>query len=728
MTEPAKHPLTLRFLDEDLERAFLSDYVEKSRRSVEIGLIAGLIVYGLIFGVMDWIQSTNALWQIWLLRGVVCLLGIGALVYNRQSTYPRNLHLIVSVIIFIAGVGLIGMILLDHSPDAYLDGPVLLILPAYVLFRLRFIHASIIGLLLFALYCVAIYFVEGMRATDLLASAIFLFSANLIGMFAGYALESYARQAFWQTRVIDEERAAKASLLEVKNRFFANISHEIRTPLTLILGPVDDLIQGPAEPLAQPVLQVLRAVRSSGNRLMSFINQLLDLSRAESEQLPMTLHQGDLVQFLTHLMQTFQPYAKAEHIAVTFIPEHSARAFVSDYEKLEVIISNLVSNAIKYTPAGGAVHVSLTQHETGRVQLAVKDNGPGIPEEALPHIFDRFYRVAAGHIRQKTGLGLGLALTRVMVTQLNGQIDVSSTVGVGTTFKVTLPALDVASDSIQKLDLSTEEDLALAPAPEAVMPNPTSEQPAVLIVDDEAGVRSYLAQCLTDYTIFEAANGEEALALVVRHMPDLIVSDLMMPVMDGQMLVQQVRRNPMASHIPFIMLTADNDSEVRLENLDRGVDDFLTKPFNRRELQLRVRNMLAARRRMQQANQAHLFMTPEREEVQSSERVFLEQLRSTIAAHLKDEHFNVEALAEAMGVSTRQLQRKSKALTDETPTALIRLMRLRKASQLIEAKYGTIAEVAYAVGFNNPAYFTKCFREQFGVSPGNWQAGSEAMK
>ncbi|MEM8485203.1 MAG: response regulator [Bacteroidota bacterium] len=720
MTEPAKNPITLRFQDEALEQAFWADYVEKSRRSIEIGLVAGLIVYGVIFGIMDWVQATNALWQIWVLRGTVCLIGIGALIYNRTAVYPQNLHGIVSVIIFVAGLGLIAMILLDHSPDAYLDGPVLLILPAYVLFRLRFIHASIIGVILFLLYCVAIYFVEGMRATDLLASAIFLFAANLIGMFAGYALEAYARQAYWQTRVIDEERAAKASLLEVKNRFFANISHEIRTPLTLILGPVDDLIQAPATSLPAPVLQVLRAVRRSGDRLLSFINQLLDLSRAESEQLPMQLHQGDLVEFLEQVMQSFQPYAQAEHVAVTFIPETGATPFVSDFEKLEVIVSNLVSNAIKYTPSGGAVHVALIQHGAWGIELAVKDNGPGIAADALPHIFDRFYRVAEGHVRQKAGLGLGLALTRVMVEQLNGRIDVVSTVGVGTTFNVRLPKLDVAPESLPRLNLSrAAPDTAV---PEEIVPAVIEGQPTVLVVDDDPEVRGYLTECLETYTIFEASNGEEAVALVTRHMPDLIVSDLMMPVMDGKALVNHLRAQPMLSHIPFIMLTADNDNAVRLESLDYGVDDFLTKPFNSRELQLRVRNMLAARQRMQLDNQAHLFMTPAREDIQSAEHVFLEKLRSAIDANLQDEHFNADALADALGVSTRQLQRKSKALTNETPTALIRIMRLKKAGHLIADKYGTIAEVAYAVGFNNPAYFTKCFREHFGVAPSNWQS------
>ncbi len=723
MTEPAKHPITLRFLDDTLEDAFIPDYLEKSRRSIEIGLFAGLIVYGVIFGIMDWVQQTNALWQILTLRGIVCLLGIGALVYNRTVKYPERLHLIVSLIILVAGIGLIAMILLDHSPDAYLDGPVLLILPAYVLFRLRFVNATVIGVIIFLLYCVAIYFLEGMRATDLLASAIFLFAANLIGMFAGYALESYARQAFWQTRIIDQERAAKASLLEVKNRFFANISHEIRTPLTLILGPVDDLIQDEAAQLPQKAMRVLRTVRRSGDRLLAFINQLLDLSRAESEHLPSQMHKADVVEFLDTVLQGFQPYAESENISVTFIPETRALSFASDYEKLEVVCSNLISNAIKYTESGGAVHVGFAHDDSeGVIRITVKDSGPGIAAEDLPHIYDRFYRVEETHVQQQSGLGLGLALTRVMVEQLNGQIDVVSKLEVGTTFTVALPVPVLNLDDVPALDVYAfaGEATEVPVAETAVHAGVADERPVVLIVDDDAALRAYLAQCLARYTVFEASNGEEGASLASRHMPDLIVSDLMMPVMDGQGLVKHVRANPLLSHIPFIMLTANDTEEARLESLDRGVDDFLTKPFNRRELQLRVRNILAARQRMQRAHQDHLLMEPTREAVQSSEQAFLEQLRDTIDANLQDEHFNADALAEAIGVSTRQLQRKSKALTDETPTALIRMMRLKKASHLLADRYGTVAEIAYAVGFNNPAYFTKCFRAFFGEAPRNW--------
>ena len=240
-------------------------------------------------------------------------------------------------------------------------------------------------------------------------------------------------------------------------------------------------------------------------------------------------------------------------------------------------------------------------------------------------------------------------------------------------------------------------------------------------MEDDPRVSDYLKSCLSDYTLFEATDGEEGLSLIKRHMPDLIVSDLMMPGMDGREFIHRIRSDIMLSHIPFIMLTADVSEASRLDNLEEGVDDYLTKPFNKRELQLRVRNLLAARKRMQQEHHAHVLMEPSPETVQSSEHVFLERLRTLVDGNLADEHFNADALADELGVSVRQLQRKTKALLDETPTALIRMMRLKKAGQLITAEFGTVSEIAYAVGFNNPTYFTKCFREYFGEAPLTWK-------
>ncbi len=735
MNEPAKQPFTLRFIDEKLESQFLAEYIEKSRKPIEIGLWVGLFVYGLLFGIMDWVLESNALYPILGIRIIVCLLGVGVIFYGRSAATPTLYHEVVAALICIAGLGLLTMILLDHSPDAYLDGPVLLILPTYVLFRLRFIYASIVGVLLFVVYCVVIYFVEGMRASDLLGSVIFLFAANLIGMVAGYELENYARKEFWQTRVIDRERKANAELLELKNRFFANISHEIRTPLTLIVGPLEDVLSTESQ-LPEGVVRVLKAARRSGERLLRFITQLLDLAKVDVQHEPSDYKKANLVAFLEAEVENFQPYAASQGITLTYVHEMESLDFICDYDKLDVIVSNLLSNALKYTQQEGAVRLSLGQDaDTGNIVIVVKDNGQGIPEADLPHIFDRFYRVAHHSSLKKEGLGLGLSLTHAMVEQMEGRIRVESEEAFGSAFTVDLPALTELE--LEAVVPELDEFVASAPDLELtgidvngpVVPDGSGnvDAPAViLLVEDDPEVRKYIRECLPGYSIYEASNGEEGLQQVEEHVPDLILSDLMMPGMDGRQFAHQIRSNMMLSHIPFIMLTANVSESSKIKSLEEGVDDYLTKPFNRKELQLRVRNMLAARRQWQQAHHAHIAMEPSLESVQSSERIFLEQLRSLIDERLGEEYFNADALADELGVSVRQLQRKTKALLDETPTALIRLMRLKKAGQLIEAEYGTVSEVAYAVGFNNPTYFTKCFREYFGEAPTSWKKNEMA--
>lgn len=755
MNEPAKQPFTLRFLDDKLESQFLADYIGKSRKPIEIGLWVGLFVYGVLFGIMDWILESNALYPILGIRLFVCLLGAGVIFYGRSSTTPARYHELVAGLIFIAGLGLVAMILLDHSPDAYLDGPVLLILPTYVLFRLRFMYASIVGVLLFVVYCVVIYFVEGMRASDLFGSVIFLFAANLIGMVAGYELENYARKEFWQTRVIDQERKANAELLALKNRFFANISHEIRTPLTLIVGPLDDILSSERR-LPEGVARVLATARRSGERLLRFITQLLDLAKVDGQQESTDYKKTNLVAFLDAEVENFQPYAASQGITLSYVQEVESLEFICDYDKLDVIVSNLLSNALKYTPRDGAVRLTLAHNvAAGAVSIEVKDNGQGIPSADLPHIFDRFYRVAHHSGLKKEGLGLGLSLTHAMVNQLGGEISVESEEAFGSSFTVILPVLSDADVESQVVDLddfaSSLPDIREVEtghshlvgdgaAGDAAAEHDSADgstvitdaggaenQPAViLLVEDDPEVRAYIGECLTDYTIVEAASGEEGLKQVEEHIPDLILSDLMMPGMDGRQFAHEIRSQMMLSHIPFIMLTANVSESSKIKSLEEGIDDYLTKPFNRKELQLRVRNILAARRQWQQAHHAHIVMEPSLESVQSSERVFMERLRSLIDERLGEEHFNADALADELGVSVRQLQRKTKALLDETPTALIRVMRLKKAGQLIEAAFGTVSEVAYAVGFNNPTYFTKCFREYFGEAPTSWKKNVES--
>lgn len=731
MIEPKKHFITLRYADDALEKRFIEDYTEKSRRTVAVGLVVGAVVYGLLFGFMDWLQETNALVAIWSIRVGICLAAMAMYLSMRSAIFSRYMQEMMGLLIFVAGAGLLAMILLDTSPDAYLDGPVLVILPAYVLLRLRFIYAACVGLLLLVLYGLVIYYSEGMRASELWASAVFLFAANLIGMAAGYTLESYARKEFWQTLVIDREREANARLLDVKNHFFANISHEIRTPLTLMLGPVEDSLATSEKSNIVVARRVLQSIQRNGHRLMKFISQLLELSRLDAEQTAFVFERRDVLQFLEQEVMSFQPYAETRQIDlqidVSNVPDRKRHVFGTDYDRLEIVLSNLISNAIKYTQAGGVVCVALSGNaENGYLLIEVRDNGPGIPENELCHIFDRFYRVASPEIRSERGLGLGLSLTQAIVLQLGGKIEAESKVGFGTKFCVSIPDRADAEMAEDQSAVSPQIDETVLTASDTLEAQPEKDiegdHALVLVIDDHDEVRAYIRECLeSQYDVIEAVDAEAGFPIAKQHIPDMIIVDLMMPGMGGHAFVEQVREEMMLSHVPLVMLTASANEKEKLSALEAGVDAFMTKPFNKRTLVLQVQNLITMRNRLKARYSLEIVSEGENESIVSAESAFLKKLRETVKAHMADEYFNGDALAEEMGVSLRQLQRKTKAITEESPNSFIRLIRLQHAKQLVEAQYGTVAEIAYAVGFSNPTYFTKCFRERFGKAPSEWK-------
>ena len=693
------------------------------KKTVRFGILIGVLVYGLLFGIIDWVRETNALETIWSIRIGICVLGFCVYLIVDSRFFERFMQPVLSTLMVVAGIGLLGMIFSDDDSRAYLDGPVLVVLPAYVLFRIRFIYASVAGLIVFILYCAVIYFIEGMRASDLWASAVFLFSANLIGMVAGYELEWYARKEFWQTLRIDEERRANANLLTVKNRFFANISHEIRTPLTLILGPLEDAIHRSAQSAPKLSWTAIDAMKRNGYRLLKFLDELLELSRMDAERVPVELRRADAVLFSKKLVHSFLPYAETRDIKLEFGSPEASIQFVSDYDKLEVVLSNLVTNAVKYTMPGGHVKISVNYDAAGdQLQFEVKDNGPGIDPDALDHLFDRFYRAPATKSGNE-GMGLGLSLTHSLVELLGGAIQVESELGFGTTFIVTIPGNDEDAP-LYDANKAKERTLVIESAGRV---EPTKDDGAeedraiVLVIDDHDDVRAYIKQCLDDkFEVIDAGSGQEGFDKGIHRVPDLIVLDVMMPEEDGFVMVKKIRGNDVLSHIPIVMLTASAGSEERLRGLEAGADDYMTKPFNKAELVVRVENLITMRSQLRAKYSKAILVPFELPEVASAEEQFLARVREHIEEHLNEEYYSADALAEGIGMSVRQLQRKLKALTGETPTAQIRSMRLYKARHLIESEYGTVAEIAYEVGFSNPTYFTKCFREQFGKAPTEW--------
>ncbi|CCH53101.1 Hybrid signal transduction histidine kinase D [Fibrisoma limi BUZ 3] len=531
-----------------------------------------------------------------------------------------------------------------------------------------------------------------------------------------------------QQQVAFEQKEASrlAELNAVKTRFFTSISHEFRTPLTLILGPLSDLRQ------RFPNESVLPLMERNGQRLLSLINQLLDLSKLEAGQLSVDPKPGDISAFFRLLASSFESLADSRQIRFQFSQNQDVWWASFDRDKFEKIVTNLLSNAFKFTPAQHEVFLNVSYPDPNKADLltlTVRDTGIGIPADDLGHIFEQFYQVKADGDRYYEGTGIGLSLVNELVNVLKGTIQVDSIEGVGTTFTVQLPlvALDTpvpAADEplihtmadagpvrIQVTDLGVPADEPLSP----------TQENSLLIVDDNADIRSYVRSIFaSQYQIIEAVDGLDGLEKATKTLPTVVICDLMMPRLDGYGFCKALKAQEATSHIPVVILTAKATIEDRLESLRLEAIDFLTKPFNRDELEVRVWNLMQQQKRLFQyltlslsPTTPHLVSPPPL----TAEQKFIDRLTDVVAQHLDDSSFGVEELAEVANLSRVQLHRKLKALTNTTPVVFIREIRLRKAAELLTAGQDSVTQVAYAVGFDNLSYFAKVFQERYGVSP-----------
>ncbi len=515
---------------------------------------------------------------------------------------------------------------------------------------------------------------------------------------------------------------------ELKSRFFADISHEFRTPLTLILGPIEQLITEAPE---GKHLADYRLIRRSAHRLLRLINDVLDLSRLEAHSMKLHLGEGDLVPAVRMIVESFRSWADQAGITLCCVSATPSVRGYFDREKVETVLSNLLSNALKFTPAGGAVTVELTPVSADsdaprQVSIKVIDSGRGIPADKVAHLFDRYYQVEDQD--RQTGSGLGLALCRGLVELHHGTITVMSGEHGGSSFEVRLP-IDRSCYSLEGEDQTSERIAgALRPWPDDEIPEPLWQGaahrpegvslPVMLIAEDDTDMRRYLCDNLRhSFTIVEASDGDLALKTARDTVPDVVISDVSMPVMDGLELCRHLKNDERTCHIPFLLLTASAGASGRLTGLESGADDYLIKPFDWRELEARVRNLVEGRKRLREHFTQSLLRTPSPTAVPSMDASFLTKVRSSIERCMGDETFSVEDLARDVSMSYSQLHRKLSALLNQSPNQLIRSMRLHRAKDLIERRAGTISEIAYTVGFGSPAYLTKCFREQFGIVP-----------
>jgi len=516
------------------------------------------------------------------------------------------------------------------------------------------------------------------------------------------------------------ERLAEVERL--KSRFFSNVSHEFRTPLTLIHGLNEQLSKGGMEAPAQQ--RKHRMIRDNVGRMTALVDQLLDLSRLELGKTVLQVQRSDVITFIRRSVLAFESWAERKHIDLDFESDRESAEGYFDGDKLEKIAGNLVSNALKYTEDGGSVRVE-AGIEDSRLSIRVVDTGCGIPEDQIPHLFDRFFRIDETH--KTEGAGIGLALTKELVELHHGTISVESTLGKGAAFTVTLP-IDESSYKANEL-----ADAPARPAPEpeilaeaeeiakmADIPSPELAEGdlTVLIVEDNADLRAYIREYLeTDYAVREAEDGKAGVEMALECIPDLIVSDVMMPGLDGYELVKTLKREVRTSHIPIILLTARAGTDSKIEGLETGADDYVTKPFDPRELGVRIRNLIEQRRLLRKKFSEGIELKPGEVAVTSLDDALLRKVMDIIEKNIGNEAFGVDDLSRETSLSRRHLSRKLSALTGMAPARLVKYVRLQRAHDLLEKNAGTVIEVAFSVGFSNPSHFATSFRERFGVSP-----------
>lgn len=544
-----------------------------------------------------------------------------------------------------------------------------------------------------------------------------------------------------QSALLEEQTHRLQELDQVKSRFFTNISHEFRTPLTLILAPLEKLLAGRVE--AGQMQNHYRLIDRHARRLLQLINQLLDFSKLEAGSLQTDCIRGDVYQRVRIATFAFASLAESTGVALRFVSGYRSIEGLFDPDMLDKILNNLLSNAFKFTPCGGTVTVSVSVREPEGpavgtagpekqpwLAIAVSDTGPGIPADQQERIFDRFYQAPGLPHPEQAGTGIGLALVRELVALQGGSIAVASEAGRGARFTVQLPLAECHYEMSEtaeappvRAEANAHEDAPAAYRSAPDVPAEAKEKyPLMLVVEDNDEVRGFIREnFLNQFRLVEAADGDAGLKMAQREIPDIIITDCMMPKMDGVTLCRHIRTDERTSHVPVIMLTAKADSESKMEGLETGADDYIPKPFSLHELSVRVKNLIAQRQRMRERFSREVKLQPKDIAITPADEVFLNKAILLIEAHMADTDFSVETLVHEIGMSRVQLHRKLKALTDQSTSEFIRTIRLKRAASLLEGQYGNISEIMYEVGFNNVSYFASSFRKMFGVNPSEYQ-------
>lgn len=574
--------------------------------------------------------------------------------------------------------------------------------------------------------------------------------------------------------LLQSERLAELDI--EKNKFFSNISHEFRTPLTLILGPLERMIGSPKDENQKLELNL---VKRNARRVQTLINQLLSLSKLEAGKMKLRARPENIVKLASLFLQSFHSMAEEKAIKLEFESDAEEHIVYIDTIKLEKVANNLLSNAFKFTEKGDSINVSIRSLQSivfspqatvfspksdnnavptsdsglrtsdfplptsDYIQIKFSDTGMGIQKEQLPHVFDRFYQVDESQMKTNLGTGIGLALTKELIELHHGTVTVESEPGVGTTFTVFLPIgkehlsedeiVESSGDGKQTNDELLNDDYLFVHDFESKTKLKTElpenkDLPLLLIVEDNDDMRSYIKSYLIgSYNIIEAVDGKDGAEKAIEHIPDLIVSDLMMPKLDGNEMTSQLKSDERTSHIPIILLTAKASKESKLAGLEIGADDFLTKPFDADELIIRINNLMNQRKRLREIFGKKLSFTvsPGHTElvdsgITSMDEKFMKKAYEITEREMSDPEFGVSSFSKQMALSRMQLHRKLKALTDQSTSDFIKIIRLNKAAVLLKSKSATAAEIAYDIGFSSPSYFSSCFKEHFGKTPSEY--------
>lgn len=573
------------------------------------------------------------------------------------------------------------------------------------------------------------------------AQRMFLYACIVIIALVG-ALLFFVVRAFWTKNRLNTELSRQKQQLEeqrdqlitlsrqledathAKLSFFTNVSHDFRTPLTLIADPVDQLLQ--SHHLNEHERFLLNIVHKNVAVLLRLVNQILDFRKFEDGKLQLRLSQFDLHASLLEWADAFRTLSFRKHIHFQIDADADTDFTVTaDAEKLERIVYNLLSNSFKFTPENGQISMHLsscTKNGEPAVRLQVTDTGVGMPAEHVRHIFDSFYQIDVHH----AGSGIGLALVKAFVEMHHGTISVDTTEGQGTCFTIEIPACQSGTldpDTTRSAVLTNLKEGAVLAADQetlqAVAPESTpDDKETILVIDDNLDIRDYVRSVLQDeYNVIEAANGQEGLQQAMKYVPDAIICDVMMPVMDGMECCRRLKSEVQTSHIPVMMLTAYAVDEQKIKGYECGADSYISKPFSARLLTVRLRNLIENRRRLQSLFADISNVSLQKTPVAEVDKGFLEKLHRLIEERLSDPDLSVEELGEQIGLSRVQLYRKTKALCGYSPNELLRIARLKKAASLLASTEKTISEITYEVGFSSPSYFTKCYKEYFGENP-----------